>query len=125
MTSGIEVDGARELRRALRQVEDGVSDLKTVHASTARIVEQRAEQLTPVRSGLLRSTVRSTGQASGGVIRAGYARVPYAGPIHFGWRARNIRPQPFLYDALDERRTQVFDAYRKQVDALIERHGLN
>ena len=27
---------------------------------------------------------------------AGRAAVPYAGPIHWGWKARNIRAQPWI-----------------------------
>lgn len=121
----IKVDGAREIRRALRSVDGGVEDLKATHAEAAQIVERRAAQLVPRRSGLLSSTVRSTGQASGGVVRAGLSRVPYAGPIHFGWPGHNISPQPFLYDALDDRRQQVIDAYESRVNQLIKKHGLD
>lgn len=112
------------MRRALRAVEGGTSDLKDVHARAARLVADRATQLAPRLSGRLASSVRSTGQARVGVVRAGFASIPYAGPIHFGWRAHNIEPQPFLYDALDDRRAAVFEAYRRQVDDLIARHNL-
>lgn len=118
------VEGDRELRRALKQVAGGTDDLKAAHADGAEIVAERARQIVPRRSGLLESTIRSAGQAKTGVVRAGRARVPYAGPIHFGWAARNISPQPFLYDALDERRDEVVERYEKQVGDLIEKHGL-
>lgn len=29
--------------------------------------------------------------------------VPYAGPIHFGWRKRHFRPQPFLFRAAGQK----------------------
>jgi len=38
----IEVEGARQLKRALRQVEGGTSDLKEIHAKAAKIVEGAA-----------------------------------------------------------------------------------
>jgi len=120
----IEVEGARQLKRALRQVEGGTSDLKEIHAKSAKIVERAALPLTPRRSGKLAGSVRSSGVASGGVVRAGFAKVPYAGPIHFGWAARNISPQPFLYDALDARRGEVIAAYEDNVKKLIKKHGL-
>lgn len=120
----IRVEGAKELRKALRDVSDGVSDLKQVHADAADIVAQRAAQLVPRRSGRLASSVRSTGQASQGVVRAGFARVPYAGVIHFGWPRRNISPQPFLYDALDDRTSEVIAAYEQRVNELIAKNGL-
>ena len=50
--------------------------------------------------------------------------MPYAGPMHFGWRARAIDPNPFLYDALDERRDEVVAAYEKQTADLLKKAGL-
>lgn len=120
----LRVEGARELRRALKQVEGGVADLKEIHAAAATLVKEQALYLVPRRSGLLASTVRSSGQVSAGVVRSGRAGVPYAGPIHFGWPARNIAPQPFLYDALDERRDEVFEMYEQRVGELVRRSGL-
>jgi len=120
----VKVEGARELRRALKNVETGTADLKSVHADAAKIVEQRASELVPRRSGRLDSSLRSTGQARQGVVRAGQASVPYAGVIHFGWPAHNIAPQPFLYDALDQRTTEVVDLYQERVDRLIKDNGL-
>lgn len=121
----ISVDGARPLRKALRDVEDGTNDLKAVHADAAGIVERRAHSLVPRRTGLLDRTIRSSGQASAGVVRAGRASAPYAGPIHFGWRERGIRPQLFLYDALDDRANEVVDRYESAVGDLIDKHGLD
>lgn len=120
----VRVDGARELRRELRALDDGISDLKAVHAESARVVEQRAVQIVPRRSGVLAGSIRSTGQAAGGVVRSGRASVPYAGVIHFGWPAHNIGPQPFLYDALDERRDEVIGLYEQRVNDLIKKHDL-
>lgn len=121
----ITVEGARELRRALRALEGGTDDLKATHAESAKVVEQRASQLVPRRSGALAGSIRSTGQAAAGVVRSGRASVPYAGVIHFGWPRRNIGPQPFLYDALDDRRNEVLSLYASRVDGLISKHGLD
>lgn len=119
------VNGADELRKALRQFDDGSADLKAAHAESAKVVEQRAVQLVPRRSGALAGSTRSTGQARQGVVRSGRASVPYAGPIHFGWPERNIAPQPFLYDALDDRRGEVIDVYEKRVGELIKKYDLD
>ena len=119
------VNGADGLRKALRQFDDGAADLKATHAESATIVEQRAVQLVPNRSGALVGSIRSTGQARQGVVRSGRASVPYAGVIHFGWPKRNIAPQPFLYDALDQRSGEVIDVYEKRVAALIKKYDLD
>jgi hypothetical protein len=121
----ITVEGAKQLQRALRQVEGGMADLKGAHAEAAKIVEVAAERIAPKRSGRLAASVRSTGQARQGVVRAGKAAVPYAGVIHFGWPARRIAPQPFLYDALDYRRGEVIDVYNATVNKLIKKHDLD
>lgn len=121
----IEVDGVKELRSALRKFEGGIADLKEAHAEAAAVVERRAGDLVPRLSGALAGTLRSTGQAKTGVVRAGRAGVPYAGVIHFGWPGHNIAPQPFLYDALDGRRQEVLDVYEKRIDGLIDKYGLD
>lgn len=92
---GIRVEGARELRRTLRAAGEDLQDLKQAHTESARIAAAGTRLRTPVRTGRLESTVRSSGTLSAGYIRAGRASVPYANPIHWGWPARHIRAQPF------------------------------
>lgn len=125
-TPRIRVEGADDLRRALRGVEAGMSDLKSVHAAAAKPVVDRAQQIVPTgRTGRLGASIRAGAQARQAVIRAGKAAVPYAGPIHFGWRARNIRPQPFLYDALDDRSREVIAIYESGVGDILKRNKLD
>ena len=52
---------------------------------------------------------------------AGRKAVPYAGPIHFGWPARNIEPQPFLYDALDDKADEVAHLYGLGIEVLVDK----
>ncbi len=122
---GVRIEGAKELRRALRQVaDDARSDLKPVHADVAGIVADTAQQMAPIRTGSLAASIRSSGTLTKAIVRAGTARIPYAGVIHFGWPRRNITPQPFLYDAMDRRRAEVLERYHDGVDAIIKRRGL-
>ena len=51
----------------------------------------------------------------------GGKEVPYAGPIHFGWPARRIKPQPFFYDAIDGRRDEIKDRYEKLAQEITRR----
>ena len=120
----VRVEGGRELRRALKNVADGTKQLKSVHADAAHVVELRAAVLVPKLTGTLGGSLRSSGTQRGGVVRAGRASVPWAGPIHFGWPSRGIAPQPFLYDALDERIDEVVDLYETRVKKLIRKNGL-
>ena len=118
----VEVEGGPELRRAFGKLDKRADDLKDVHRSAVEVVESEAESLVPVNSGALRDSIKSRVTKRGGAVVAGGGRlVPYAGPIHFGWRARNIEPQPFLYDALDRRRGEVVDRYEQGIDELVRR----
>jgi len=127
----VRIEGMRELRKKIRVVLDEMDEqaargeLKNMNQEAAEIVRQRALTLVPVRTGQLRETLRAAGTQKSARVRAGFKRVPYAGPIHFGWAIRGIRPQPFLYDALDQRRREVFQHYDRQISSLIKQYGLD
>lgn len=95
----LEVEGGRELRAALKGIDGGIKDLKATHAKIAHAVTPVAQRQAPSVSGALAASVRGTGTASAAIVRAGGSKVPYGGPIHWGWPARNIVAQPFLTDA--------------------------
>lgn len=119
----LEIDGVRDTVRAIRRIEDGANDLKQVHGRAAANVQQAVNA--PVRSGKLAASVRSSGQVGAGVIRAGKASVPYAGPIHWGWPARNIKANPFLVTAAERRTPQVVEIYEQGFVDLIKKHQLD
>ena len=118
---GIEVEGGPQLRRAFKKLGDRASDLTQLHGDIGEIVEETAAELVPVASGELRDSIRHSKRKTGATVLAGRRSVPYAGPIHFGWRARNIEPQPFLYDALDKRRGEIAKRYADGIGDLVER----
>jgi hypothetical protein len=95
----VKVEGARELRRALRGVEGGLEDLKETHRKVVAVVVPVGRSKGPRRTGRLLGSVRGSGTKTGAVVRAGGARVPYGNPIHWGWPARHIRAQPWLAEA--------------------------
>jgi len=121
----VSVEGARELRKALKTVGDEAkAGLKDVNLEVAEIVARAAVTKVPSRSGALRETVRAAGAQTRASVKAGFKKVPYAGVIHFGWPARGILPRPFLYDALDARRDEVMEAYTDGMADLIKKNGL-
>jgi hypothetical protein len=115
----VEVEGAARLRRTLRAAGSDLEDLKAAHRSASQIVADAAADAAPVRSGLLRDTVRASGTKTAGIVRAGFARVPYAGPIHWGWPARGIRANPFISDAARATEGRWLGEYQSHVDALL------
>lgn len=50
--------------------------------------------------------------------------VPYAGPIHFGWPARNIEAQPFLWEAADDESDRVVSVYEDEVSKIVRKIDL-
>jgi hypothetical protein len=116
---GVTVEGGPQLRRAFGKAADRAEDMKLLHKGAAEIVGQRAEEIVPRLIGQLADTIRTTARKTGSSVVAGGRRAVYAGPIHFGWRARNIEPQPFLYTALDERRGEVHQRYIEGVEDLV------
>ena len=130
-----QVEGLFEVRKALKDLsEDATKEMKVTHRAAANIVANQAKFEVPVRSGRLRRSIRGASSVSGGQVKAGGARAPYAGPIHFGWPTRPdpskrwrggpISPQPFIYEAADRRIDEVVDAYEQRIGELIRSYRL-
>jgi hypothetical protein len=129
MRPQLELVGYRQLKKELRQLGDeAVASLKQTNKEAADLVADTARPDIPVRSGRLKGTLRTTGTMRGGVVRMGRKAVPYAGPVHFGWpnrpnaakgwRGGPIRPNPFLYEAMDKRVGEVMAIYSKYLETL-------
>lgn len=117
----VRVDGGRQLRAALRDMEDGLSDLRTANAEAAAIAARAGQADAPRRSGLLAASVRPGATQSAALIRAGSARVPYAGVIHYGWADRHISPNPFLREGAEQTQPAWLAIYSRTIDRLILR----
>ena len=127
-TPALTVTGGRKLRKSFKDAGEDLADLKSLHKRLADDVAGTAKTKVPVRTGALKNSIRGFGGTAKAAIRAGNNRksrtgVPYAAPIHFGWanrpRGGPIKPQPFLYEALDDRRQSVIDAYNDEVRRMV------
>ncbi len=115
----VKVTGAKELRKAIRQIEDAAAkkgmqaDLKGAYRTAARAVEVQAKMEAPRRSGRLAGSIKSKGTTTGAsIVAGGLKSVPYAGPIHYGWKTRPnkskkwrggpIAANPFLTRAAEQ-----------------------
>lgn len=117
----VEVKGAKELRKQLKAAGDDLADLKATHKKIAQIVEFDALQLAPVVTGGLVGSIRASGTQTAAIVRAGRKSVPYAGPIHWGWPARNITAQPFLVDAQEAKYEDWMSEYTEMVDKALDK----
>ena len=108
----VRVENLGKVIRQMKAIEpELVEELKAANREIADKVTTTAKVLAPRKSGKLSNSVRPGATARTGLVRAGSKRVPYAAVQHFGWAKRNIKPDPFLYDALDDRRDEVEAAY--------------
>jgi hypothetical protein len=92
MATGIQVEGLRETIRDLQAAGVELEDLKDVMGDIAAKAADVMKPYVPSRSGKLRGTVRGNRAKGKAVVTIGRGRVKYAGPINYGWPARNIRP---------------------------------
>lgn len=101
LQSYVLVDGYRTAMRELKKClgkELSKELTAAIRESAERIIIPAIQQETPVRTGRLRGSVKPGVRVSGMSIRAGTPKgIPYAGPIHFGWKKRNIQPNKFIY----------------------------
>jgi hypothetical protein len=125
----IKITGLSEVQRNLRKLSSDALDLnKTEFLETnkrvAEIIINESKKYVPVRSGALAAAIRNASTKKSAKVRAGSAAVPYAGPIHFGWPSRSIKPNTFLYEAIDARRAEVANRYAELVSDLIVKYDL-
>jgi phage gpG-like protein len=120
-TPAVQIDGLRELRSAVRKAQDVEikAAVKDANVTLAKRVVAKALPNVPVRTGRLRASVRALGNQSGALGKAGGASVPYAAAIHWGWRARHIRPRPFLTDAADSLEQAAVDEYADALETIV------
>jgi HK97 gp10 family phage protein len=122
MPTEIRVEGTRELIKSLRAVnQDLPRELTKLHKELAEPLAEQMRSSAPSRSGQLASSIRAQGGQRYARVAAGKKAVPYAGPIHWGWPARNIEAQPFMATILEDRADQTTDHYLELLDQFLDR----
>lgn len=119
MADKIEVRGGRRFRSTLRRAGVDLGQLRAAHLGAAQVVTAAASP--PRRSGRLAATVRAAGTTTAAIVRAGFASVPYAGPIHWGWPSRSIAAQPFLSEAAQSTEAVWAAVYTTEVQKIIDK----
>lgn len=120
----IEVEGARELKRIIRKLnkQELRDEMKEANFNAASIIADEAADRAPKRTGRLANSIRANKAVAYGAVKAGSAaRVPYAGPIHYGWPARGIRAQPFINEAIEARLGEARKGYEEAVRKLAKK----
>lgn len=114
----VHVEGARELRAALRAVQaQWPKVMREANKQAAEVVAGEAKRRAPVLTGRLKESVRAGATQSAGYVQAGSpVRIPYAAVQEFGWPGHNISPQPYVYPAIAAKSSQVVETYGEAID---------
>jgi len=118
----VRVEGLGRTLRALAKAGADATDMRDLMHTLGLLVVTAANP--PRETGNLAGTLRAGRGKTKAVVRAGGARAPYAGPVHYGWPARNIPANPFLTDALQRTRPQLLATLDKGLTDLLRRADL-
>lgn len=121
----IRVEGLRETVRSLEKLGTEAADLKQAFKTIGNIVVGEAQGLTPKLSGALAGSIKASNTKNKSDVRAGGAKVPYAGVIHYGWPGHGIEPNPFLTTAAGNKQREVVNTLDDELGGLIKRLDLN
>jgi len=122
--AGVYITGLRETTRAMERAGVEVDDLKTVMGQVAAEGARVMQGFLPHDSGRLEASTRGNRAKGKAVVMVGGARVPYAGPVIYGWAARGIRSSnavPKTDDVMETRGPQLLEAGWSDI---VERYGL-
>lgn len=115
----VKITGLRELNAALKAIgKELPKEMTKLSREAADIVAPEAKSLAPALTGRLRAAVKAGGTQAGGYVKVS---TPYVGPIVGGWPAHNIKANPFLFHALDNKTDDVIDHCQDGIADLIER----
>jgi len=120
MPQQIRIEGMKQIRATLKELE---SDLKRepqrINKEAAVLVADTARsQTTPRRSGRLAASVKPGASGARAFVKSSLV---YSAVIHFGWPHHHIKPNPYLYKALDSRIDDVYALYEKRVAELVDK----
>lgn len=120
----LRIKGLNAAVRAMAKAGADAEDMKDLMHAIGESVIVVARPRTPVITGRLVATLRAGRGKTKAVVRAGGARVPYAGVQHYGWPARNIAPKPFLADAVQASRNKVLSQLDEGLGEILEKNNL-
>ena len=117
----VKVEGLRELSKALRAVDKKLpKEVAKIHKKIAGPVAKKAAAKAPRgKTGRLSASIKAYGTQKAAAIGAGVRLPPYAGVIHYGWPAHNIKAAPFLTEALHESERDMVNSYEVELEDFI------
>lgn len=136
---GVKIEGLSKIRKDLKNLGGDLDLVKGEFLDTnkriAELVIGDSKKYVPVLSGALAASIKNASTKTAAKIRVGSSGrgrkktnsadlVEYAGPIHFGWPRRRIKPNPFIYEAIDPRRSEIAMAYAERITSIRNKYDL-
>jgi hypothetical protein len=116
---GIQVRGATEVRKALRQVGAGTRNMTAVHRAIAQgLLPQVAMRARHGQTGKLAGSFRVRASAAKASIGSGLV---YAPVQEYGWPRRHITPSLALTDTVQAAGSEILAQYTRAVADVIAR----
>lgn len=121
----IRVEGLNQALRALSRAAADAEDMRDLMHSAGQMIATSASTRAQVgATGNLRDSLRAGRGKTKAVVRAGGARVPYAGVQHYGWPARNITGSMFLVRGLRAEQDRVLTHIEQGLQQLLRKNAL-
>lgn len=118
-SAAVRVEGLAPLLRQLQALGVSADDLKEAFGEISEDVATEAATRVRVDSGDTRASIRPARTKNKAVVRAGSAKVPYAGVLNY------VRPgDEFLTGPANENPEQKVAKIEANLDRLIVSHGL-
>lgn len=119
----LKVTGLRETIKKMEKLGVSVADLKGVMNKVGTIVADEAESLAPKKSGALAGSIRANKAKNKAIVKAGSARVPYAGVQNFGGY-HGIEGSHFMERALAAKQGAAINEFQSGIARVIHESGL-
>lgn len=118
----VRVEGLKTLRSDLRAIDKKAPSAlgRATKDVATRVIVPTARREAPQVSGKLAARTVAGTRGDKTVIRNS---LPYAAPIHWGWEARGIEPQPFIPEAVEQEGEVWAEELGDAIDELARRYG--
>ena len=114
--SVVGIKGLYRLRTTLKKAGADMADMKAANQAVERTVQKRGAEIAPRgKTGKLAGSLKTPKLQARARVSS---NLIYAGVIHWGWPARNIRAQPFLEQAAQQTQSQWLGDYEKSLQQI-------
>ncbi|MFC9846652.1 hypothetical protein ACFWFF_37575 [Streptomyces sp. NPDC060223] len=120
----ITIEGLGETVSSLEGFSVKASDLQNAFQRIGGTISREARGITPVKTGRLANSIKQSKAKSKATVKAGGARVPYAGVQNYGGY-HNIEAKFFLTRALNNNEQRSVTEIERELSTLISQFHLN